>query len=535
MEPVATPVPVQAPLPERNIPRAPGVATPGQRLRGDEERLSARISFSGYRLTTEGQDLVYQEDLDGEGRLVRVDGDRDIELLRGRATLTYDRIGGSEFSTHLDLEYRPRLNGEGRFDDQRLNALYLAWGLTESRRPGAPGSNFGVAVGRVAIREAGFAQADGAAVRFRPIESLHFGAFGGVTGNPYGFNWALQSAETFSTDWITGGAFARWRTGPFQASLAGVVTFSNVPQPPPDEGNTDRVYVHADAAWQPADDVSLFATGFLDLLPSGQLVQNAELVGSWTPDQWNLTLGVGRFSTVTYALSTGYTFIVDPARNTFDDIAPNNVPIVDGDGNAVVPFDSALLTAIYNQVRVSVGYRFTSELEGYVRANALIRDVSLALEQTEDELEGEVPLAPTLDFAPLRLLPAVGARYRNPDVIDVDGQATLVIDEQSQADAIIRFGVGRGLWGLYARADARYLFGAINALDGGFSLNYGFPRDWFPGLLQLRAAFRYFREEVQVERPLAEDQTGPLGPDEQRAVIPAQESLLGFAGVEWRL
>lgn len=550
LEPIDSPVQLQADLPERNRPRPPGVETPGQRLRGDEELLSARFSLSGYRLSTVGQDTVYARTLENN-ELAIVEGDRDIELLRGRATLAYERIGGSDFSAHLDVEVRPRLNGDprpdgartgnggadrvedgvGRFDDQRINALYLAWGLTDSRGRGGP--DFGVAVGRVAIREAGFAQADGVAMRWRPVEPLHVGVFGGVTGNPYGFNWALRSAETLSTDWITGGVFGRLRLSNFQLSLAGVYTMSNIPRPPPDPGSSDRVYLQGDAAIQATRELSFFLTGFFDLLPSGDLVQNAELVSTWAPDRFNVTLGLGRFSTVTYALSTGYSFFVDPALNRYD--PANQTPIVDEEGNAIIPFDAARLTAVYNQVRTSVGYRLTPSLELFTRANLLIRDVSLAAEQSRAALPGEVPLAATVDFAPLRILPGVGARFQEPDLLDADVQLIGIIDDQSQADAILQAGVGRGLFGLYARADARYVLGAVDALDGGLSLTYSFPRDWFPGVLQAHASFRYFREDVAVERPASPAQVGALPPEATRSVIPVQESFLGFAGVEWRL
>jgi hypothetical protein len=174
-------------------------------------------------------------------------------------------------------------------------------------------------------------------------------------------------------------------------------------------------------------------------------------------------------------------------------------------------------------------------LETFVRVNTLIRDVSLAEEANAEALAGEVPLA-EVDFAPLRLLPAVGARFRDPELFDADAAFTVVVDDQSQADAIVQAGIGRSLFGLRARADARYLFGDIGALDGGVSLAYGFPRAWFPGLLQLRLGLRYFREDVALERPASPDQTtGPLPEDEELAIIPAQESFLGFAGVEWRL
>ncbi len=529
VEPIESPVTLQAPLPDRNLPRAPGIATPGQRLRGDEELLSARLSLSGYRLSTVGQGVLFPNQLDPvTGELVQREGGREIELLRGRATLAYERIAGSHFSTHLDVEYRPRLNGDGRFDDQRLNALYLAWGLTEVRRRGGP--NLGFAAGRLAIREAGFAQADGVSVRWRPFDGLHIGAFGGVTGNPYGYNWALRAPETFSADWITGGFFGRWRGGPVQASLAGVVTVRNVPGPNPDEGPLDRVYAHADLAWQPDRDLSVFATGFVDLLPGGTLMQNAEISGAWTPGLWNVRLGVGRFSTLSYGLTNGVTYIDDPLRNR---IELNGPPIADLDGNPIVPFDAVQLTAVYNQVRASAGYRITPKIETFVRANALIRDVSLAQEQTQQRLGLDAP-APTVEFAPLRLLPSVGARFRDPDLIDVEAQAVGVIDEQSQADAILQLGLGRSLFGLHLRGDVRYLFGAIGAFDGGLSLAYQFPRDWMPGQLQLRGAFRYFREDLILLRPVDLEQRGVIDEDQLEA-LPFQESYLGFAGVEWRI
>lgn len=531
LEPVESPVELTAPLPERNQPRPVGVETPGQARKSSADLLSARIAFSGYRVSTAGQDVLYEDEKDANGNLVRRPGDRDIELLRARATLGYERIAGSDVSVRVDVELRPRLNGEGRFDNQRLNEAYVAWGLTDVSRRGGP--DFGIALGRVAVREAGQAQADGLAVRWRPTPGLQVGAFGGVTGNPYGYNWALRAAETFSTDWVTGGAFVRWRGRQLQASLAGVYTASTVPRAPPDPGNSDRIYVQADAGWQPTRTLDIFATGTFDLLPNGQLVQNAEIVAAWTPNRFNLALGVGRFSTVVYEVSTGYSFTVDPAGNTYGE-GPDNLPIVDEQGRAVVPFDAALLTAIYNQVRLSAGYRLIDELELFVRTNALIRDVSVAQDQVAN-LTGAVPLAPTVNFSALRLLPAVGARYRDPNLLDADAQLTLIVDDQSQADAVVRLGVGRDLFGLYLRADGRYVVGTIPALDGGLTATYALPRSWLPGRLQLRAAFRYFREEVALARPAADDQTGALEGDVVRDVLPVQESLLGFAGIEWRL
>ena len=529
MEPIESVVSLQAELPERNRPRPIGVETPGQRLvGGEDDRISARVAVSAYRLTTNGQDVAYDDQLEN-GQLVPI-GDRDIELLRARATLTYERIRGSQFSTHFDLEVRPRFNGDGRFGTQRLNAAYVAWGRTDRRpsRGRRKQPSFGVALGRVAVREAGYAQADGLLLRWLPASWLDVGVFGGVTGNPYGFNWALQTSETFSADWMTGGGFLSFQRRNFQMSVAGVLTLTTIQAP---EGS-DRIYVRADAAWQPLSNLSLFVNGFVDVLPSGQTLQNGELVAAWTPGAFNLSLGLGRFSTVSYEVSTGYSFLVDPLRNTYEG---QDIPLVDENGNAIVPFDAARLTAIYNQARLAVGYHLTDVFELYSRVNLLIRDVSLAQEQSEEVLIGTVQLAPTVDFAPLRLLPAVGFRFRNPKLFDANAQATLIVDDQAQSDAMMQVGLGKEIRGFYLRVDGRYIIGDIDGIEAGASVIYRIPSSWTLGRVQIRGSFRYYLDDVAVERPAALDQTGALLPDDVRDVISVQESYLGFAGIEWRL
>ncbi|CAN0593766.1 unnamed protein product, partial [Laminaria digitata] len=47
--------------------------------------------------------------------------------------------------------------------------------------------SWGLSAGRLAIREAGNAQADGLAFRLRVMPELQLGAFAGLTGNPFGY------------------------------------------------------------------------------------------------------------------------------------------------------------------------------------------------------------------------------------------------------------------------------------------------------------------------------------------------------------
>src|SRR5262249_30052522 len=162
------------------------------------EVLQARLYFYGYHLATKGQDFVYKDMTNTPiGATTLLAGqNRTFDLYRGRASLHYEHIAASDFGAHLDLESRPRPSGNIP-TDHRINEAYVSYGLTDVRRPG--GLDYGIAVGRVAIREAGYAQADGGAVRLRLGPDLNLGAFGGFTGNPYGYNWLLTQNQEFST------------------------------------------------------------------------------------------------------------------------------------------------------------------------------------------------------------------------------------------------------------------------------------------------------------------------------------------------
>lgn len=531
MVPVDSEIEVTAPLPERNVPVPVGVETPGQDLIGQEEILSARLALSVYHMQTRGQDFVFaNERNEGQEPGVRIEGvDRDIQLLRGRAHLAYERIAGSDFGVHMDLEYRPVING-ARFTDSQLNELYVSYGRTDFRRPGGP--SWGLAAGRLAIREAGYAQADGLAFRWRIVPELQVGAFAGVTGNPYGYNWRFRNTELFSADWWTGGAFASVRWQRLTVDVAGVVTFANllfdsIEDPDVQQGpGIDRVYAFVDAAYLLTDDLNVLFTGFFDMLPDSSTIQNVELIGSWTPlEDLRVRFGVGRFSTVIYSLTTDYSFSYDPTGNVFQQNGP---PIVDSDGNPIVPFDGVLASTTYNQIKFRAGYRLLEDIDVWFRLDTLIRDLS-----TTNDLNQEV-FGQTIEFATLRMLPQIGARYRNPKIVDAMASFTYVADDESNVNAIVRGGLGRGLFGLYVSADARYFAGEIDGADGGVGLSYTLPRDWFPGLMMLRGSFRYFRESLRLRRP-APGSPDQLDVDDPVFFIPLQESYMGFAGIEWRL
>ncbi len=508
MTPIETEVPVTAPLPERAVPKAAGVATPGQGLTGDEDQLTARLSLGAYHVETVRQDFGVVN-----GQIVPVD--RDIDLQRASASLRYARIAGSWFGAALDVEYRARSSGN-RPTDRRIQALYVSWGLTDHRRDDQP--SFGVALGRVSIPEAGHAQADGGAVRLRILPELHAGAFGGVSGNPYVYNWALRRTQDFSTDWWTAGAFGAYRDPRLFVNLAAVVYGTTK-----GAGGLDRVNAYLDAGLRATDTIDLFLTGWLDVLPDGRPLQNVELVGAWAPsDDLNLRLSLARFSTLQYAVSTPLSFAFDPTGARLDTVDPGTGQVststaVDANGQPIRPFDAALQVASYDAIRLRGGYRF-GRLEPFLTLDALIRHV------------GDAP--PAEDFSALRLLPGAGVSFRDRRLFDATVRVLGIVDAQTDTDLVAQASISRAWMGLMATLDARVFLGEVFATDGGVDLAYTLPRAWFPGRFMLRAALRYYREDVELARPFEQVR---LADDERLPVIPRQESFMGFAGVDWRL
>ena len=503
MEPIMAQVPISAPLPERARPVAAGVQTPRQQLTGEEGQLSAYLSLGAYHLETVRQDLAYFADRFAPAN-------RDVDLFRGRARITYRRIAGTWFSAEVDLDYRARSAGS-RPTDRRLNAASVSWGLTDFRDADAP--RFGVALGRVAVREAGYAHADGAHVRFRAIDSLHLGLFGGVSGNPYRYNWRAHETQDFSADWITGGLYAAFRESAIFANLAGVVWASTR-----GDGGLDRVALYVDAGWAPMRDLDVFLTGWVDVLPDGRPIQNLELIGAWRPEENTyLRLSVGRHSTLRYDISTPLSFVYDPTGNRVQ-VDDATLVAVDEDGVPIQPYDAALQVATYNVIRLRGGHRFGFGLEPFANVEVMIRDTT------------DAPFAP--NFGAVRVLPSAGLGYRDPKIVDGSLRVIGVIDDQSDTDVVVQASLSRGFWGFRVGADARVFIGEVFAADGGFESSYTFTADWLPGRLMIRAMFRYFREDVALPRPIDE---GIINDPNLLPLVPLQESFMGYAGVDYRL
>lgn len=522
---------VQAETPSRTVRRANDVVTRrGRRLGNAGNTFSARLALSGMNVSVLNQPN-YSAGQDGTGVLDPSDYSRDIRLLRARVTGSVERIAGSYFFAHVDAEFRPRLEGDGRFDSQRLNGAVVGWGLMDGRAGVRDGPKIGVALGRLAVREAGFASADGLVLRVRPVAGFDLGFFGGVTGNPYGANWRERIDESFSTNWVTGGGFSRIARGVFQASLAGVFTAATSSTESTSSG-VERVYVHADIGWQPHPVVSVFATGYFDLLPGGQQLQNGDIGITWGPGLLRVRASVGRWSTLFYEGAIEGGADIDPLGNRFGSPTDGtNVDrsIINEASKAITPFDAAIQVASYYNARLSAAYRFSQVVEAYLRVNTMIRDTGSSRSALAFL---DVPEADSDDvarFSPLRVLPAIGLYIREPTILDINGELVLIEDEQSVTDLVMRLGLGRAWGGLYTSVDGRLFLGEIDGYDGGLRLVYTFPLQIAIGTIQMSASVRYFRENGL---DLLDFEGGDRN---QVQVLSTQETLLGFVGFEWRL
>jgi hypothetical protein len=508
MVPVVAEVELSVPLPARAVPLLPGQATPGQRLVADGERLTAHLSAYAEYLETVRQDDV-------------------LGTVRGRAVLHYDRIANGDFGLHLDLDYRGSA-GALRLDDRRLNAANVTWGLTDFRRNDGPA--FGLGLGRLLVREAGLARVDGLLVRGRVSSALKLGAYGGVTGNPYGYNWRLARTEDISTRFIAAGLFSSLRLGPVFADLSVGGSYANIPAEggAPARSGLDRVFVFVDAGWAASPALDLFLSGWLDVLPGGQPVQNVELSGLWQPSRaGSLRASVSRFSTLAYAVSSDLSYRYDATGSSIANPA-GGPPLVavDTQGAPIVAYDERFVRATYTAAELRGGYRF-----GAVEPYGLV-----SVQLRESGAPGSVA------FATLRMLPSLGLTLRDPDVVDLFAQVTGIVDAETERRLVLTGGASRTFGDVRLGADARAFFGGAGAVDGGFELGYTLPRDWLPGRLLLRAMFRYFREDVVLRRLPDACAVGVgaatcpdiLSPGQNLPLVPMQESFYGTAGVDWR-
>ena len=518
MVPVATEVPITKPLPARAVPRPAGVQTVGQRLQGGEPLFSARMSLGYYHLETLNPVFqIVDPNVDPRNE-TRTDDSIAFDLLRARATLSYQRIARTEFGVQVDAEFRPQLQGQARNrpTDFRLNELFVSYGRTDWRRR-RTGPSWGIALGRVAIREAGYAQADGLAARFRIIPEVMVGAWGGVTGNPYGFNWAQQQTEFFSTDWYSAGAFVSVLVDRLTINLAGGATIANLNA---DAQGADRVFVYVDSSYAVTRDLNILLNGWFDALPDGQSIQNVDLIVAYTPTpSLSFSLAGGRFSTVVYSVTEDQSNEQDPDADEVE-----TLPVVGIDGQFVAPNDVTLLTAVYNSIRARAGYRIIPQLEAFIRWTTLLRDTSITNTQLADVTQGA-----EVEFSTVRSLPTIGVRYRDPKIIDANVGFTYVLDAEATSTNIVRGGIGRGYAGIYLSGDVRAFFGDISGYDGGVNLSYTLPRSWTPGAVTLRGSFRYYLEDVALAIPNAVD-----NPDLEQQIQPNQESFFGYAGIDWR-
>ena len=519
MTPIKTEVPVQAELPKRNQPRLEPVATPGQSLTGRQGQLSSRISAAYYHVTTLGQDIGYAYSPDNPRIVLLENANRDISLYRLRLDANYTRIGGTWFSAHTDGEYRGSRT-TSRPTEYRLNSLHLSYGMTSHRKKREP--VWGVQMGRVPIREAGFLAVDGLVLRVKPLPKLVLGAFGGLTNNPFRFNYRLYRPEEFSSDWSRFGGMVTWSMDNFFIEMASAATYYQK-----DDFELDRIVVYLNSGLSIAKGLDLFIHAWMDGLDTGQRIQNLQAIAAYRPSrQTYIRLVLERFSTIMYRFATPESFERDPLGALVVPLdeqgneGARTSTIVDENGNPVDSFNSELQVATYSAARLRAGYKFTSKIEGFAQFDALMR--------TPDEFVQPDSIA---DF---RFLPGLGLIYQNRQLFDAEVRGIAIVDDSATNRALLRLRAFRTWKGLTGSLDGQWFLGDENAADGGVSLAYQFPQSWFPGRLQVRSMFRYFYENVSLEQPTNGTISLQRGVDELR-VIPIQESYMGYLGVDWKM
>ncbi|MEE2904595.1 MAG: hypothetical protein VYC39_19860 [Myxococcota bacterium] len=519
MTPIKTEVPVQAELPKRNQPRLTPVITPGQSLTGRQGQFSSRISAAYYHVTTLGQDIGYDYSPDNPRIVLLENANRDISLYRLRLDANYTRIKGSWFSAHTDGEYRGSRT-TSRPTEYRLNSLHLSYGMTAHRKKREP--VWGLQMGRVPIREAGFLSVDGLVLRAKPMEKLVIGAFGGLTNNPFRFNYRLYRPEEFSSDWSRFGAMASWSMDNFFIEMSGAATYYQK-----EDFQLDRVAVYLNSGLSLSKDLDLFIHAWIDGLDTGQRIQNLQAIAAYRPSrQMYFRFVLERFSTIMYRFSTPESFERDPLGALVVPLdqqgneGAQTSTIVDENGNPVDSFNSELQVATYSAARLRAGYKFAPKIEGFLQLDTLMRTPDQYVDPTS--------------IANFRFLPGIGLIYKNRRLFDAEVRSLAIVDDSATNRALLRLRAFRTWKGLTGTLDGQWFLGEENAADGGISLAYQFPLSWFPGRLQIRSMFRYFYENVSLEQPTNGAISLQRGVDELR-VIPVQESYMGYLGVDWKM
>ena len=504
--------------------------TEPQSLTKTGRRNSFRFFARGYRYTISNQDVVFQnQDNGGDITAVPVDNDPSISLLRFGTVLDAADIGAEEIALRVDAEYRPDLSRDGR-TDIRLDEVSLTYGLRSLREQSK--LNLGVSIGRLLIREAGYFRVDGGLVRLRAAPRLHVGAFGGFGANPYGYVWRLQKPQVFSFDWARGGIFLSTRQKQFSLTTAvaasTLVKDIDVGDPPVPQSGVDRLYVYVDGAYSLGRQASLFLNGFFDLAKGTSSVQKVDLSLFYRPKDrnWTLATTVGRFSTVLYRLATGASFAVDPQGNQFDPVNFANIPVVDENGNPILPFDGALYQTAYNYGKVRGGFWLAKDFELYSELRLLLRD-RRPTNQAAEALGAET------DLEPLRFVPRVGTKRRDPHTVDFAVDVLFFADKSSQARSLAGLTLGREIVGVYSELRGRYLFGNVDAWDATATLSYQLRSPSVPGRLRLMASGQYIQENIFLEEPVPGQDI--LQAEDVRTARGAQKVYSFLFGIDWRL
>ena len=206
----------------------------------------------------------------------------DLEKLNESGTLAF----------HFDGSNRVRLGSKtttSTSKNQRLDTAYI-----ENN-----GKYLYLAAGRLLPKELYVERVDGVNAVYSLTGSFGIGLFGGLKPDPY--------TDAFNSSFTGAGIYGYYRSVTVSGSAAYVYNGY--------KGATDRQYVYGQVSYNPASQVSVYATGTADINPENRKVKlvNGIMELSWRPDfNAAFSVGVNTFRSIKFYRSM--LFAVDDSR-----------------------------------------------------------------------------------------------------------------------------------------------------------------------------------------------------------------------------
>jgi hypothetical protein len=214
-------------------------------------------------------------------------------LLTTRVRLDLTKLNESgTLAFHFDGRDRVRLGSKtttSTSKNERIDILYL-----ENN-----GKRFYLAAGRLLPKDLYIERIDGVNAIYNLSVNSGIGLFGGLRPDPY--------TDAFNSSFTAAGVYGYYRSSTLTGNLAYVYNGY--------KGAVDRQYVYGQASYNPASQVSVFATATADINPVNKKIQlvNGIMELSWRPD-FNAAFSVGFNTFRSTRFYKSMLFAVDDSR-----------------------------------------------------------------------------------------------------------------------------------------------------------------------------------------------------------------------------